>query len=189
MWYVTSSKNSASTLLDLNVWTSISRFTVYTFWILDCGRTEVFCFQGASADTLSEGFSQLLRLLCWCPAQIFTVEVMETGLFVWTWLLAAAPQLGPLILAELVDAWLWTVASKRGLFAAGIDNSGPAAQLRPHLAAGVPNPPPSRDPVEGIMAHRLWLGFLLDRFEVSLEVNMTSTVMSSVLAIYEHLEE
>jgi phosphatidylinositol 4-kinase len=121
---------------------------------------------GANADTLSEGFSQLLRLLCWCPAQIFTVEVMETGLFVWTWLLAAAPQLGPLILAELVDAWLWTVASKRGLYAAGIDNSGPAAELRPHLAAGVPKPPPSRDPVEGIMAHRLWLGFLLDRFEV-----------------------
>lgn len=121
---------------------------------------------GVSADALPEGASQLLRLLCWCPAQIFTVEVMETGVFVWTWLLAAAPQLGSLVLAELVDAWLWTVASRRGLFAAGIYNSGPAAELRPHLIAGVPNPPPARDPVEGILAHRIWLGFLIDRFEV-----------------------
>ncbi|KAG0561044.1 hypothetical protein KC19_9G032800 [Ceratodon purpureus] len=121
---------------------------------------------GVAADALPEGASQLLRLLCWCPAQIFTVEVMETGVFVWTWLLAAAPQLGSLVLSELVDAWLWTVASRRGLFAGGIDNSGPAAELRPHLTAGVPNPPPARDPVEGILAHRLWLGFLVDRFEV-----------------------
>jgi phosphatidylinositol 4-kinase len=131
------------------------------------GKTEAAFLQGVSADALPEGASQLLRLLCWCPAQIFTVEVMETGVFVWTWLLAAAPQLGSLVLAELVDAWLWTVASRRGLFAAGIDNSGPAAELRPHLIAGVPNPPPARDPVEGILAHRIWLGFLIDRFEVS----------------------
>lgn len=91
---------------------------------------------------------------------------METGVFVWTWLLAAAPQLGSLVLAELVDAWLWTVASKRGLFAAGTDNSGPAADLRPQLAAGVPRRPSSHNPVEAITAHRIWLGFLLDRFEV-----------------------
>lgn len=108
---------------------------------------------------------------------------METGLFVWTWLLAAAPQLGSLVLAELVDAWLWTVASKRGLFAAGIDNSGPAAELRPHLTAGVPKLPPSRDPVEGILAHRLWLGFLLDRFEVSLKVNIMSTILRSYIFV------
>lgn len=126
----------------------------------------LLCDTEASADVLPEGALQLLRLLCWCPAQLFTVEVMETGVFVWTWLLAAAPQLGSLVLAELVDAWLWTVASRRGLFAAGIDNSGPAAVLRPHLTAGISNSPCTRDPVEGIMAHRLWLGFMLDRFEV-----------------------
>ncbi|KAH8969995.1 hypothetical protein BDL97_02G062700 [Sphagnum fallax] len=116
---------------------------------------------------VSKGASQLLRLLCWCPAHIFTAQVMETGVFVWTWLVTAAPQLGPLVLAEVVDAWLWTVASRKGLFAGGIDHSGPVAQLRPQLSPGEPsNLPAQEDPVEGIIVHRLWLGFLLDRFEV-----------------------
>ncbi|KAL5722458.1 1-phosphatidylinositol 4-kinase [Ranunculus cassubicifolius] len=114
-----------------------------------------------------EGFSQLLRLLCWCPAYISTPDAMETGVYIWTWLVSAAPQLGSLVLAELVDAWLWTIDTKRGLFAHEMKFSGPAAKLRPHLAPGEPELPPDKDPVEGIIAHRLWLGFFIDRFEVT----------------------
>ncbi|KAL3700638.1 hypothetical protein R1sor_018660 [Riccia sorocarpa] len=116
--------------------------------------------------TVPEGFDQLLRLLCWCPAHIFTIETMETGVFVWTWLLSAAPKLGSRVLSELVDAWLWTIDTKKGLFASGIDTSGPAAKLRPQLAAGIPGPCDDRETVQGIAAHQVWLGFLLDRFEV-----------------------
>lgn len=113
-----------------------------------------------------EGFSQLLRLLCWCPAYISTHDAMETGVFIWTWLVSAAPQLGALVLAELVDAWLWTIDTKRGLFASEARYCGPAAKLRPHLAPGEPESQPAIDLVEQIIAHRLWLGFLIDRFEV-----------------------
>ena len=91
---------------------------------------------------------------------------METGIFIWTWLVSAAPQLGSLVLAELVDAWLWTIDTKRGLFASEVRNYGPAAKLRPHLAPGEPESLPEKDPVQQIMAHRLWLGFFIDRFEV-----------------------
>ncbi|XP_078444700.1 phosphatidylinositol 3- and 4-kinase family protein [Wolffia australiana] len=114
----------------------------------------------------AEGFSQLLRLLCWCPAYISTAEAMETGIFIWTWLVTSAPQLGPPVLAELVDAWLWTIDTKRGLFASDVRYSGPAAKLRPHLVSGEPESLPEKDPIEGIVAHRLWLGFFIDRFEV-----------------------
>ncbi|TVU45418.1 hypothetical protein EJB05_04905 [Eragrostis curvula] len=113
-----------------------------------------------------EGFSQLVRLLCWCPAYISTPEAMETGIYIWTWLVSAAPSLGPLVLAELVDAWLWTIDTKRGLFASDMNYCGPDAKLRPHLIAGEPEAPPEKDPVEAIIAHRLWLGFFIDRFEV-----------------------
>ncbi|CAI9104486.1 OLC1v1003167C1 [Oldenlandia corymbosa var. corymbosa] len=113
-----------------------------------------------------ESFSQLLRLLCWCPAYISTPDAMETGVFVWTWLVSAAPQLGSLVLSELVDAWLWTIDTKRGLFASETRYAGPAAKLRPHLSPGEPELPPENDPVEQIMAHRLWLGYFIDRFEV-----------------------
>ncbi|CAA0827597.1 Phosphatidylinositol 4-kinase alpha 1 [Striga hermonthica] len=113
-----------------------------------------------------ESFSQLLRLLCWCPAYISTSDAVETGVYIWTWLVSAAPQLGSLVLAELVDAWLWTIDTKRGLFASDETCSGPSAKLRPHLAPGEPELHPNKDPVEQIMAHRLWIGFLIDRFEV-----------------------
>ncbi|XP_022876280.1 phosphatidylinositol 4-kinase alpha 1 isoform X2 [Olea europaea var. sylvestris] len=121
---------------------------------------------GSDSESKVEGFSQLLRLLCWCPAYITTPDAMETGVYIWTWLVSAAPQWGSLVLAELVDAWLWTIDTKRGLFASDVMYYGPAAKLRPHLAPGEPERLPEKDPVEQIMAHRLWLGFFIDRFEV-----------------------
>ncbi|XP_008775172.2 phosphatidylinositol 4-kinase alpha 1 isoform X2 [Phoenix dactylifera] len=121
---------------------------------------------GSESKLNLEGFSQLLRLLCWCPAYISTPDAMETGIFIWTWLVSAAPSLGPLVLAELVDAWLWTIDTKRGLFASDMRYSGPSAKLRPHLIPGEPEAPPERDPVQGLVAHKLWLGFFIDRFEV-----------------------
>ncbi|KOM42251.1 hypothetical protein LR48_Vigan04g244900 [Vigna angularis] len=133
-----------------------------------CSQATVLLLSHLSSGSKSnmEGFSQLLRLLCWCPAYISTHDAMETGVFIWTWLVSAAPELGALVLAELVDAWLWTLDTKRGLFASEARFSGPAAKLRPHLSPGEPELQPDINPVEQIIAHRLWLGFLIDRFEV-----------------------
>ncbi|KAG8371684.1 hypothetical protein BUALT_Bualt13G0113900 [Buddleja alternifolia] len=63
-------------------------------------------------------------------------------------IVSAAPKLGSLVLAELVDAWLWTIDTKRG-----IRCSGPSAKLRPRLAPGEPESQPTKDPVEQIMAY------------------------------------
>ncbi|KAJ6985494.1 hypothetical protein D5086_018456 [Populus alba] len=133
-----------------------------------CSQAAAFLLSNLASESKSnvEGFAQLLRLLCWCPAYISTPDSMETGVFIWTWLVSAAPQLGSLVLAELVDAWLWTIDTKRGLFAHEVKYSGPAAKLRPQLAPGEPESLPEIDPVEQIMAHKIWVGFLIDRFEV-----------------------
>lgn len=133
-----------------------------------CSEATALLLSNLDSDSNSnlEGFSQLLRLLCWCPAYISTPEAMETGVYIWTWIVSAAPQLGSLVLAELVDAWLWAIDTKRGLFASEMRFSGPAAKLRPHLSSGEPEELPEKDPVEGITAHSLWLGFFIDRFEV-----------------------
>ncbi|KAL1833745.1 phosphatidylinositol 4-kinase alpha 1 isoform X1 [Daucus carota subsp. sativus] len=133
-----------------------------------CSQATALLLSNLASDPKSkvESFSQLLRLLCWCPAYISTPDAMETGVFIWTWLVSAAPQLGPLVLAELVDAWLWTIDTKRGLFASEVRYFGPTAKLRPHLIPGEPEMQPEKNPVDQIIAHRLWLGFLIDRFEV-----------------------
>ncbi|XP_010527598.1 PREDICTED: phosphatidylinositol 4-kinase alpha 1 isoform X2 [Tarenaya hassleriana] len=133
-----------------------------------CSRATALLLSNLGGESKSnvEGFSRLLRLLCWCPAYISTPDAMETGVFIWTWLVSAAPQLGSLVLAELVDAWIWTIDTKRGLFASDVRYSGPSAKLRPQLAPGEPENLPEFDPVDQIIAHRLWLGFFIDRFEV-----------------------
>ncbi|XP_071741592.1 phosphatidylinositol 4-kinase alpha 1-like [Rutidosis leptorrhynchoides] len=133
-----------------------------------CSQATALLLSNLASDKKpsAESFSQLLRLLCWCPAYISTPDAMETGVFIWTWLVSAAPQLGSVVLAELVDAWLWTIDTKRGLFASEVRFFGPAAKLRPQLAPGEPEPLPEKDPVQEILAHRLWLGFFIDRFEV-----------------------
>ncbi|CAH9107177.1 unnamed protein product [Cuscuta epithymum] len=132
-----------------------------------CSQASALLLSDTGSDSKSvESITKLLRLLCWCPAYILTPNAMETGIFIWTWLVSAAPHLGPLILSELVDAWLWTVDTKRGLFASESRYAGPAAKLRPHLSPGDPELPPEKDPVEQILAHRLWIGFFVDRFEV-----------------------
>ncbi|KAF9684342.1 hypothetical protein SADUNF_Sadunf04G0108400 [Salix dunnii] len=133
-----------------------------------CSQATAFLLSNLASGSKSnvEGFAQLLRLLCWCPAYISTPDSMETGVFIWTWLVSAAPQLGSLVLAELVDAWLWTIDTKQGVFAHEVKYSGPAAKLRPQLAPGEPESQPAIDPVEQIMAHRIWVGFFIDRFEV-----------------------
>lgn len=133
-----------------------------------CSQATALLLSNLASNTKpsAESFSQLLRLLCWCPAYISTPDAMETGVFIWTWLVSAAPQLGSVVLAELVDAWLWTIDTKRGLFASEVRFFGPAAKLRPQLAPGEPEAPPEKDPVQEILAHRLWLGFFIDRFEV-----------------------
>ncbi|XP_030524992.1 phosphatidylinositol 4-kinase alpha 1 isoform X4 [Rhodamnia argentea] len=144
-----------------------------------CSQATAFLLSNMDLDSKSniDGFSQLLRLLCWCPAYISTADAMETGVFIWTWLVSAAPTLGSLVLAELVDAWLWTIDTKRGLFASEERYSGPAARLRPHLAPGEPEAQPESDPVEQIVAHRLWLGFFLDRFEVIRHSNVEQLLL------------
>ncbi|XVE66666.1 hypothetical protein DITRI_Ditri08aG0096600 [Diplodiscus trichospermus] len=133
-----------------------------------CSQATALLLSNLGSDRKANlgGFSQLLRLLCWCPAYVSTPDAMETGVFIWTWLVSAAPRLGSLVLAELVDAWLWTIDTKRGLFVSEVKYSGPAAKLRPHLAPGEPEAIPDINPVDQIIAHRLWLGFFMDRFEV-----------------------
>jgi phosphatidylinositol 4-kinase len=118
-------------------------------------------------SSLRPPYQRLLRLLAWCPVLVFTPASLELGVFVWTWLLAAAPPLQLRLLADLTDAWLHCAATQRGLFSCAPGDQGERALLRPQLTAGEPEPPPERDPVAAIHAHRVWLGFFQDRFQVS----------------------
>lgn len=50
--------------------------------------------------------------------------------------------------ANRLDARMWAVAIRWGMISGGVDSSTYAAELRPHLTVGVPEPSPARDPDE-----------------------------------------
>ena len=50
------------------------------------------------------------------PVKAFTKKSMETGVFVWTWLLAARPELSARLTEEIRRAWDWTIDQSVGLF-------------------------------------------------------------------------
>eukprot|EP00339_Tiarina_fusa_P001677 CAMPEP_0117009914 /NCGR_PEP_ID=MMETSP0472-20121206/8877_1 /TAXON_ID=693140 ORGANISM="Tiarina fusus, Strain LIS" /NCGR_SAMPLE_ID=MMETSP0472 /ASSEMBLY_ACC=CAM_ASM_000603 /LENGTH=546 /DNA_ID=CAMNT_0004712325 /DNA_START=130 /DNA_END=1767 /DNA_ORIENTATION=+ len=61
-------------------------------------------------------YRYLLHYICWAPIVAFKEESVETGIFVWTWLLAARPDLSALVMHEIKDAWDWSIRHDVGLF-------------------------------------------------------------------------
>ena len=118
---------------------------------------------------------ELLRLLCWVPVKRFSVGMMRVAVVAWHWVLAAAPQeLQMALLAEIADAWAYTVRARMGLFAHhsttqhadgggeanghgdanGSAADGDGVHLRADAAAA------AAAAVDAIQAHHLWVAFL-----------------------------
>ena len=58
----------------------------------------------------------LLRAICWTPVQMFEPEMMQLATFSWEWVLTASSSLNLSMVAEIVDAWIWTVRRRMGIF-------------------------------------------------------------------------
>ncbi|KAJ1978490.1 phosphatidylinositol-4- kinase, partial [Dimargaris verticillata] len=77
----------------------------------------VLCQAAALAKTPSASRHDVLKLLCWLPVHVFTHDVMKAAITVWTGVIIDQPELEPVIIAELVACWTWTIRHRRGLFA------------------------------------------------------------------------
>ena len=114
---------------------------------------------------------ELLRLLCWVPVKRFNVGMMRVAVVAWHWVLAAAPQeLQMALLAEIADAWAYTVRARLGLFAhhsttQHADGSGEANGHGDSNGSaadgdGGPHRADAAAAVDAIQAHHLWVAFL-----------------------------
>jgi hypothetical protein len=124
-----------------------------------------------SQPTISE---QLVHLVCWSPVKAFTDESMEAGVWIVGWLLAARADLETAVLTKLgmlhfclaslsshtADAWCYTVDKRLGLFSGTPRKPSPLSMLA--------HPPPDPDVRQSnAVPHRIWLKFLIERFEVA----------------------
>jgi hypothetical protein len=104
---------------------------------------------------------------------------MEAAVWAWGWLLAARPDLTVLVHTKLTDAWCWTVEQRMGLFSGmgpppdctscclshrDPDTKRPPSPLNMEKADPASAKQPQRRATP--TPHRLWLDFLVERFEV-----------------------
>ena len=72
-----------------------------------------------------EIYRSLIHLVCWSPIIVFTEKSIQSGIFIWTWLLAVRTDLNLLIMNEIKLAWLWSIQEGIGLFNNQIKNPSP----------------------------------------------------------------
>ena len=77
-----------------------------------------YVYRATASLVMTEGHvsSELLHLVCWAPLSFFTTQSLKVGVFSWSWLLSARPDLEYRVMAELAAAWELSIKDRRGLF-------------------------------------------------------------------------
>ncbi|KAL3141037.1 hypothetical protein ABBQ32_005551 [Trebouxia sp. C0010 RCD-2024] len=123
---------------------------------------------------------KLLHLIAWLPAHRFGTFSMSLAVFAWHWICAESPQLQEALIAEIVQAWLYTADNRMGIFDCDFDAKlfmeGTVTDVE-EATHGDDNvssesPAPYGDavvpisPVDAISAHHIWVGFFLQTWQV-----------------------
>ncbi|XP_043226058.1 phosphatidylinositol 4-kinase alpha-like isoform X2 [Amphibalanus amphitrite] len=101
---------------------------------------------------------ELLHLVAWSPAIMFTEPAMRTGIQCWEWVLSARPDLEISFLREMCAAWQYTIDKRLGLFSEQEPEVNPLAVYE---GCSIEAKPPFVAP------HHLWVQFLLERVEIA----------------------
>jgi phosphatidylinositol 4-kinase len=149
-------------------------------------------------------------MICWIPALLFTTEALQTGTSAWTWLLASRPDIHIEIMAEICEAWCWTIQQRIGLFSDAeryvlklywrsldcfllLDQMGFLVTIftivrepSPVAIAKSVNPSSKNLKKYTDVPHRLWITFLQERFIVVREsspeeIDIISKMLQSAL--------
>ncbi|XP_068726230.1 phosphatidylinositol 4-kinase alpha-like [Montipora capricornis] len=99
----------------------------------------------------------MLRSICWSPADVFTELSMSTAVNCWEWIMGARQDLELQLLSKISAAWQWTVCRRVGLFATDIQVENPLSAFSENRSP--PTPP-------NVVPHDIWIKFLVRRFEV-----------------------
>ena len=130
------------------------KFEIQAFTQAMCQAVAFLISQQANVN------EQLLHLVCWAPVMAFSEESMEAGVWIVGWLLAARADLEIAVLTKLADAWCHTVQSRIGLFTSTPRKPSPLSMLA--------HPPANADVGKSnATPHRIWLRFLIERFEIA----------------------
>ncbi|XP_037092304.1 LOW QUALITY PROTEIN: phosphatidylinositol 4-kinase alpha-like [Pollicipes pollicipes] len=101
---------------------------------------------------------ELLHLVAWSPAFVFTESSMRAGIQCWEWVLSARVDLEISFLREMCAAWQYTIDKRLGLFSEQEPEVNPLAVYE---GCSIEARPPY------VVPHHLWVQFLLERVEIA----------------------
>lgn len=111
-------------------------------------------------STLNVNFErELLHEISVACCQLFTKQVVQVCIDCWSWIISSRPDIEPLVVEEMLNAWQMSVDLRMGMFAEQIDEPNPLAKGERDVLK--PQPPANVD------SHRIWIRYLHERLDIA----------------------
>eukprot|EP00004_Rigifila_ramosa_P025037 TRINITY_DN7400_c0_g1_i2.p1 TRINITY_DN7400_c0_g1~~TRINITY_DN7400_c0_g1_i2.p1 ORF type:complete len:1663 (-),score=433.08 TRINITY_DN7400_c0_g1_i2:46-5034(-) len=117
----------------------------------------------------------LIESVVTAPFNMFSPEALESGVFVWSWILAARPKFSALLLTKIAVAWKLSIQEKKGMF----DGYGLNGMKNPWTVEQ-----PQQTELYAICPHSIILGWLTERFEINKRCSIEETAILTDLVHY-----
>ncbi len=137
----------------------------------------------ATAHTRSHNFERsLLYEISFCCAAYFSKQTIQVAIDCWSWTISARPDIEPLVVEEMINAWQMSVDLRLGMFSAAQAEPSPLASAESDLLR--PGAPTNVD------AHRIWIKYFQERLDIAkyksdFEVELFFSLMHKTLAFSE----
>ncbi|CAF0782495.1 unnamed protein product [Brachionus calyciflorus] len=122
---------------------------------------------------------QILHEISISCCLLFTKQIIQVAIDCWSWIISSRPDIEQLVIEEMLNAWQMSSDCRLGMFHMAINEPNPLAKEEKDILK--PLPPP------GIEAHRVWIKYLQERFEIAkyksdFEIELFYNLMHKTLA-------
>jgi phosphatidylinositol 4-kinase len=90
---------------------------------------------------------------------LFHAQIIQCAIDCWSWIISSRPELEPLVVEEMLNAWQMSVDLRLGMFSAQVHEPHPLAKEEQDVLK--PDPPPN------LNTHRVWIKYLQERLEIA----------------------
>ena len=102
---------------------------------------------------------ELLHEINLSVCNVFTVNIVQCAIDCWSWLISSRPDLEPLVIEEMLNAWQMSFDWRLGMFAPTHYEPHPLAKSEKDILK--PNPP------KNTQSHRVWIKYLQERLDIA----------------------
>ncbi|RCI03729.1 phosphatidylinositol-4- kinase, partial [Rhizopus stolonifer] len=115
--------------------------------------------------SLPNAHPDLVQYLVVIPVQIFTVESIEIGVDVWTWILVERPDMEERLMTEISNMWSWAQRHRKGLFSPALNSKHPFVVAMTYAPSDKSIIDKNNRAVSHLLTpHTIWVKFLTSRF-------------------------